>query len=124
MRICIKIIPTRTSRHLRTWNGKSWSDAVIIPFDTGGFNDPIFLRHGSDHLCSVGLAPRPGNARVYSELGADAAWSFPVPLCPARDGRGGCSYFAGLHVDQRGCIHAAWCQGQETFAVMAGKLGQ
>ena len=89
--------PDEDFAHLRTWNGKSWSDAVIIPFDTGGFNNPIFIRHR--HTLLLSWVGGPDDVRFYSVLGVDGTWSFPVPMCPSRDGIGGCGYFAGLHVD-------------------------
>jgi len=114
--------PDRDYAHIRTWDGRSWSEATVTPFDTAGFHSPTFVRHGSAILLSwVGRSPV---VRVFSVLTSDGGWSYPLPLCSALDDKLRCDYFVSLHADPQGRVHAAWCVEEETYSVIVTSLGE
>ena len=114
--------PDHDYPHIRTWNGRAWSEATVIPFDTGGFDFPAFVGHGNTLLLSwVKGFPV---FRVFSVLQPDGAWSYPLPLCSARDDKFRCDHFVTLHSDTQGRVHAAWEVRGEIYTVVVTNLGK
>lgn len=112
--------PERNHAHLRTWGGQAWSDATVVPFNH--FESPIFVRH-ADKLLLSWVADDP-KVRVFSVLGSDGAWSYPLPLCSGQNDRLRCDYFVSLHADPHGRVHAVWGINNETFTVVVTDLGK
>ena len=112
--------PDRNRAHVRTWNGQSWSEAAVIPFDSGDFLTPIFVRHGRAVLLS--WVPGSPSVRVFSILGSDGTWSYPLPLCSAQEGKLRCDHFVSLHADPQGRVRAAWYANEETYTAIVTKL--
>lgn len=112
--------PDRDYAHMRTWDGRSWSEVTVIPFDTSGFHSPTFVRHRNALLLSWVSGSRV--VRVFSVLASGGTWSYPLPLCSSQGDKLRCDHFVSLHFDPQGRVRAAWCVKDETYTVVVTSL--